>query len=241
MKRASTISRIIASVIDIYLTIFIVLILIFLLLKWFEDDFVISIFLTLFLISVGMITVLFKDVVDGRSVGKRIFNLGVRELNGSVPSTGKLINRNFSSLFWPKDLYNLLFSNDKRKQGDIRNGTEVYQLENTKSMTKIVMKIVISISVIIVFLVFGIITMIKQDASYKEAIIYIKNNKEIQDKVGSNVDIGFFPSGSISRTNGYGEASFNIKVSGDKNNSLSVYIILVKEPNEKWKVKEINY
>ncbi|WP_169810149.1 RDD family protein [Paenibacillus antarcticus] len=240
MKRASIISRIVASLIDIYLIVFITMMLIFLLLNWTENNLVLSMIISLVFILLGVTSVLFKDVFDGRSLGKRIFNLGVRELDSTIPSTKKLINRNLSFLFWPKDVYKLIFSEDKRRQGDINNRTDVYQLENTNSMSSKVLKILISISIIVVLIISGFITIIKQDASYKTALTYIENNERIQEKVGDNMNFSFFPSASINRSNGYGEATFNIKVTGDKD-SLLVFIMLVKVPNEEWIVENINY
>lgn len=240
MKKASILSRIFARLVDTYLIIFLSLILIFTIVNLEEDSLVLSIIISVTILLTGVISLLFKDIFGGRSIGKRIFNLVVLELDGSVPSRKKLINRNFSSWFWPKDVSKLLFSADRRKQGDINNGTDVYQFENTKSLARKVLKIVISMSIIGLLVVNGFMMMIKQDNSYKTAITYIEKDQRIQEVVGKNLNFGYFPSGSVSRSNGYGEANFKIKVTGDKA-IRSVYIMLIKEPNREWNVTKINF
>lgn len=238
MKRASIVSRILASLIDIYISAFITTLLVFLIINWLADNVIVSVGISLIALM-AITSIVFKDVVNGRSIGKRLFGLGVRELDHTVPSRKKLISRNLSSLFWPKDIYYLLFSDEKRKQGDLRNGTDVYQI-GAHSKTKKVLTIVISLILLAGLFIGGILTMIKQDASYNAAINFIENDASIQERVGNDIRFGFFPSGSISRSNGHGVASFKVKVTGDKD-SLSVFITLMKEPNQEWKVSRVRY
>ncbi len=240
MKRATKLSRFAALFIDTYLSIVLTIILIFFLINWTEDSVVLSSILSIIIIILGMAAFLCKDAIDGRSIGKSVFNLGIRELDFSIPSTKHLIKRNLTSIFWPKDFYNILFGNDKRRQGDIKYGLDVYHLNNPTNLAAKIFRIVISICIIAFLVVSGFLLTFKEDTSYKTAIRYIQENKDIQEIVGDHITFGFFPSGSISRSNGHGEAFFKLKVKGEKQ-TLTLFITLSKEPNKNWKVKTVRY
>lgn len=98
-----------------------------------------------------------------------------------------------------------------------------------------------SIAVVFVcILVVGVMQFIKQDQSYKTAIDYIKSNPEIMEIVGNDISLGFFPTGSIQYENGYGNSDLTVKVKGEKK-SISVHIILHKEPNTSWMIDSMDY
>jgi hypothetical protein len=53
-----------------------------------------------------------KDIINGRSIGKRIFGLAVRvdNDNNNVPKISKLIIRNLFTFLWPIELILILVS-----------------------------------------------------------------------------------------------------------------------------------
>ncbi|NOU94585.1 hypothetical protein GC093_15350 [Paenibacillus sp. LMG 31456] len=75
--------------------------------------------------AIALIITMFKDVVKGRSIGKRITNIAVidRKRIDQVPSTWRLILRNITLLIWPVELIYFLISG--KRIGDIIFNTEV--------------------------------------------------------------------------------------------------------------------
>jgi len=181
-----------------------------------------------------------KDIVNGRSIGKRFFGLAVRDNNQELPSTSKLIIRNLFTFLWPIELIAILISKQKRKIGDRLVNTDVYSVKNNKN----ILGIALSIASIVVFFVcimfFGILQIIKQDESYLVATDFIKSSSEIKEKVGNEITFGYSPSGAINYENGYGNSDLTIKVKGEKG-TTSVHIILSKEPNRDWEIESIDY
>lgn len=95
----------------------------------------------------------------------------------------------------------------------------------------------IVIGVFILFgsgLFFGIRGIMKSSDAYQAAVEYIGNNKEIAIETGGIKECGF-PSGTISTTNGSGNAALTIGVEGEKKN-LDVYVELEKAPGSEWNV-----
>ncbi|WP_245583008.1 cytochrome c oxidase assembly factor Coa1 family protein [Paenibacillus daejeonensis] len=212
----------------------------FIVINWLERHEIFSLIVTLITTIGGVFLLIFKDIFNGQSVGKRIFNIGIREVESyQLPNRRKLIDRNRISFNWPRDLINVLFSTDKRRQGDIINGLDVFIVEN-KDRTSNIIRVLGSLTVIGSLFILGITFMIKQDASYKTAIIHIENDVTIKEKIGEFNGFGFFPSGSINKSNGYGNANYKIKVKGDKGD-LKIVVQLSKVPNEKWKINHIDF
>ncbi|MEL1245326.1 cytochrome c oxidase assembly factor Coa1 family protein [Flavobacterium sp. DGU11] len=83
-------------------------------------------------------------------------------------------------------------------------------------------------------LFFGIRAIMKSSDAYKTAVQYIGDNKEVVLEAGGIKDYGF-PSGTISTTNGSGNAVLTIEVEGEKK-SLDVYVELEKAPGSEWNV-----
>jgi hypothetical protein len=104
--------------------------------------------------------------------------------------------------------------------------------------------IIISIISVIIFFIFilimGIIQIIKQSDSYKVATNYIKASPEIIEIVGKDITFGYFPMGGIQYENGYGNSELTIKVKGNKD-TISVHIVLMKNPNSKWVIENVDY
>ncbi|NOU93105.1 hypothetical protein GC093_07660 [Paenibacillus sp. LMG 31456] len=81
--------------------------------------------LNYFITAIGLIITMFKDVVNGRSIGKRMTNISVidSKRNDQVPSIWRLILRNITLLIWPVDLLYFLISGNRI--GDILFSTQV--------------------------------------------------------------------------------------------------------------------
>ncbi|GAA0182115.1 hypothetical protein SH2C18_45480 [Clostridium sediminicola] len=201
-----------------------------------------------------------KDFLDGRSIGKRVFSIGVRSVDNpkKVPQKWRLLVRNLTIIIWPIEFLVIAFSSQGLRLGDMLAKTIVVKLEKTEeenvealenylnkyeknpplSKTKIMKKIAIAFSIfilLIILLVGGIGSIMKNNRAYDIAITQIESSSELKSEIGEIKGYGFMPTGSISITNGYGEAVYKIKVKGEKR-SQRVFVRLFKEPNADWKI-----
>ncbi len=190
---------------------------------------------------IGLIGLLFKDIFGGRSVGKLLFGIYVRDYEDieRTPKFYKLLLRNILIFIWFIEFFVMLADKEGRRLGDKVAKTQVIGYQN-KIIPRIVITVVLAISLFISSLFIGITQIIKNDDSYKTAVLYIKNQNEIKTAVGEIEGFGSFPMGSVSYTNGYGIANLKIRVKGNKK-SISVNIYLEKMPDLDWVVKEIKY
>ena len=78
------------------------------------------IFLLLF-----MFIYVFKDVINGQSIGKRILKIKVVDLSGNVPKLPNLIIRNITILIWPVEAILVLLY--KERLGDRLAKTKVVE------------------------------------------------------------------------------------------------------------------
>ncbi|WP_239616837.1 RDD family protein [Cohnella mopanensis] len=181
-----------------------------------------------------------KDIINGRSLGKRMFGLAVRDDNFNIPKISKLILRNIFTFLWPVELLLILVSKQKRKIGDRLVHTDVYLVNNNKGIIGVIISITSVILVFICILIMGIIQIIKQSDSYKVATNYIKLSPEIKEIVGNDITFGYFPMGGIQYENGYGNSELTIKLKGNKD-TISVHIVLKKNPNSNWIIEDVDY
>jgi uncharacterized RDD family membrane protein YckC len=72
-----------------------------------------------------MIMYLFKDIFKGKSIGKRILRLAVRDSFNDqvVPTNFKLLLRNVTIIIWPIEAILVLFTN--KRIGDFISKTQV--------------------------------------------------------------------------------------------------------------------
>jgi len=91
-----------------------------------------SLVLLLFLVVsvLAFLFYIFRDVVKGQSIGKRLLGIGVRDVSDNflVPPTSRLVLRQLFSFVWPIEFLVLLFSDENRKIGDKISRTGVYSL-----------------------------------------------------------------------------------------------------------------
>ncbi|MFB9328198.1 RDD family protein [Paenibacillus aurantiacus] len=189
---------------------------------------------------VAFILYLCKDIVGGRSVGKRIFGLAVLEEGGQPPKAGRRILRNAFTFLLPAELFFLLLSRSKRKIGDRLMRTDVYALQRKRPVTGIIAAVVASFAFVAFAMFASVITIMKQDSSYRVATDYIRQQAEIQRVAGEPITFGLLPTGSVSYTNGSGEAAFNLKARGSLR-TVEVRISLTKAEGEAWVVRDMQY
>ena len=77
------------------------------------------------ILALGMIYYLLKDTYQGRSVGKRVIGIAVRDFENSsiTPGSIRLIIRNITTFLWPIELLLLILM--RRRIGDIIARTQV--------------------------------------------------------------------------------------------------------------------
>jgi uncharacterized RDD family membrane protein YckC len=240
MRQAPVVIRLLASLADLFLITLATLWFVFFISDWFEEE--IAAVLSFLIILIGVAALFFRDVMNGQSIGKRFFRIMVRNQDYTMPNRKQLIMRNISSMFWPRDIHRLLNGNgDKRKAGDIRYGTDVFQNELQRRRIPTSVKVIAAIIVGAILFVFSIQFLMKQDGSYRTAIQSIEDNQEIRAIVGDNMRFGYWMSGSMSKSGGAGDAAYSIKVKGDSKQQVVVTVGLTKEPGYPWKVSHFSY
>lgn len=80
-------------------------------------------------IGLGVIIYLLKDIVNGRSIGKRLTNISVRDgANGvQVPPAWRLLLRNLTIFIWPVEIIILLLTG--KRIGDFIFKTQVVSVQ----------------------------------------------------------------------------------------------------------------
>jgi len=193
---------------------------------------------------IAYILFLFKDIFAGRSIGKLLFGLYVREYHNkdNKPKYYRLIQRNLLTIIWPVEFIVLLKDKEGRRLGDKIAKTQVVGLQRNKKKVS-AGKVIAIVFFVLTVLIISIILIIKNDESFKIAVDYIKRQEAITAEVGEIRDCGTLLSGSLSYSsvpNGSGHAVYYILVIGEKKN-LIVSIELYKDEGSYWGVKEIDF
>lgn len=194
----------------------------------------------LFVMIPGFILYFAKDSLKGISIGKWIMEIMVRDEKNQneIPSFGRLFLRNLFIIIWPVEFIVLATDNQKKRLGDKVAKTVVVKNPNKPAKLP---RILALIGVGIAFFVFILFTAgnaMKKSGAYKVATKEIEQNKYIINETGGIKGYGMLPTGSINISNGHGQAQFEIKVLGNKKD-LNVGVYLEKEPNEEWKLIEM--
>lgn len=251
LRKSSTLERILSFLIDI------ILILIFV---FIVDELLFRINVEFQTMWILLFLIIEKDVFNGTSLGKKIFNLKVVDTNDfdKVVNMFRLTIRNITFFIWPFELLALLVDTQRMRIGDSLSKTVVVKVTNDDLKadynqqeifynqlktrdTKLILKVVLGIVGGIVLFVGGLILLIalvfKNSGAYEKTIEMIENNDEIIEYVGGIEGYGLMPLGSISTTNGYGEANIQVKIKG-KTNSIWVGCYLQKKPRTEWEIIE---
>jgi len=189
-----------------------------------------------------------KDLFGGRSLGKRVLNMAVRNVDNidEAPEKWRLFLRNITLIIWPIEVIVLLGRDDNRRLGDMIAGTTVIRIVNEKIVIKkrsIIIGVILGLVIIVgAFILFftGIASIMKNNGAYVTTIEYIESSEEIENRIGDIEGYGFIPSGSVTTTNGFGEAVLVITVKGEKE-TVKIYSELMKEPGSEWEIIRVDY
>ena len=183
-----------------------------------------------------------KDCIGGASIGKRLMGLTVRSDTGELgtPSVFRLFLRNILSFIWFVELLVLLCSSDQRKIGDRIAGTDVFRTEGKRRIIAAIVIIVLIYLSFIAAMVAGIGSVLKNDSSYQLAINHIESDAEINNIIGDIKGYGFMPYGSLNYQGSQGQASYSIKVIGEKK-TIYVDVEMEKMPDTDWAITHYHY
>jgi len=190
---------------------------------------------------IGLAGYLLKDVIKGRSIGKILFGLYVKDYQHieNTPPAYNLIIRNLLIFIWPVEFIIMLADKENRRLGDKIGKTRVVGY-SVNMKPRIIVVTILGFILFASSLFIGVTQIIRNNDSYKTAVNYIENRKDIKKITGQITGYGYFPSGSISFSNGYGIANISIKVKGEKQD-LKVFVLLVKNSDSDWEIKDLKY
>ncbi|SHM45129.1 RDD family protein [Gracilibacillus kekensis] len=182
-----------------------------------------------------------RDTFKGKSLGKRIIGITVRDAKNidSVPTISRLFVRNLLVIIWPVEFIVLATKENKQRLGDEIARTVVVK-ERDLSLWKLISVILFVIIFSIGILISTILLLVKNSDAYEASINYIENSEEIVEETGGIEGFGFLPSGSVQISNGEGETVYSIRVKG-KDEDILVEVYLTKEPSQDWVVQEVYY
>jgi len=205
-----------------------------------NGDLIVSMFPILMIIAFFVYCL--KDIVNGRSLGKYLLGIAVRNSSNSMekPPASKLILRNVFTFVWPIEFIALAFSKKKMKFGDQIADTDVFYVSKKNNTLGIIVAAILTVAVCSGTLIFGISTILKNDDSYKAAIRFIEADPEIVALVGDIKGYGFIPTGDLIYYGSHGEAIYSIKVIGSKR-VIFVNLRLEKQPGGNWEILAHTY
>lgn len=129
-------------------------------------------------------------------------------------------------------------SQEKKRLGDKLAKTLVLKNPNKPNKTPRIITLVVIGMIFMTFLILFTGSAMKSSDAYKVAVENIEQNQAIIDETGGIKGYGMMPSGSVSITNGFGEADLNITVLGNEHDT-SVRVILTKVPNGEWELVKL--
>jgi len=142
--------------------------------------------------------VILKDQVQGRSVGKRILNLHVAQVQEGFPNaTGKqLLIRNLWLLLLPVEAFKMTFDSYCRRYGDHMAGTVVMDLQKPPAVRQLTTKVVgvmLVISVLWSVYIYMAPLKIQKSRGYQIASQAAFSDPEILGILGGIDQVGYWP------------------------------------------------
>ena len=242
-EKANWIRRIVACLIDLFVLVFLMLVIVWLVLGYdLFDRYDITFLKTrlLLILTAGLVLFFLKDSFRSVGIGRWIMGITVRnESDNLIPGFSRLLIRNLFIIIWPVEFIVLLANNEKRRIADkVAKTIVVKNPENRHILIRIGSLLLLVIGFFLFVNFYGGAIMTHSDAYYI-AIDNIENNEKILEETGG---ISGFDAvkGSIKMDNNIGKAKFEFTVDG-KENDVVVNVCLEKEPNQKWILKEIKY
>lgn len=189
----------------------------------------------------GFLIYFAKDSIRGISAGRWVMGIMVRDANNpqEVPSPGRLAIRNLFLVLWPVEFIVLAVSSDKTRLGD--KAVKTIVVKNPDKAAKLP-RVLALVGLVLVFFVFSFLfagNALKNSDAYKTAVQEIEHNEAILEETGGITGYGMMPAGNINIANGRGQAQLQINIKGNKKD-ITVSVSLTKEPNEAWKLIELN-
>lgn len=216
---------------------------------------------------VGFFKLLFRDSINGNSLGKWIMGIMVKDANDPITtvSIGRIIIRNLFLVAAPIEFVVLIGNKEYQRLGDIIAKTVVVQ-NPLKPKKWVRFSALISIPLVLYLLTFSVsakavkhfdsfpdvmgkwfdyrtevpnIRVLTASDPYKVAVRRIEKNQIILMKTGGIKGYGMTPVGSFSTIDGRGSAEFKIQVLG-YDSDINVTVYLTKEPDEEWELIKMN-
>ena len=184
---------------------------------------------------------IFRDMIDGASLGKRFLGLKiVGSVDSNKPvSVGKLALRNLFIPLWPLEFLVLVFSSQNRRLGDMLAKTRVLYSKDSISK-KFRLSVVAIVLVVLVIVFFLVSATVRETPSYKLVSDYVLSDSVLADGIGEIVSVGKYPSLSIKSNPTESISMISFKVSG-QNGTRSVRGFLRKTGDSEWKVEKVEY
>ncbi|MCL2225982.1 MAG: GNAT family N-acetyltransferase [Defluviitaleaceae bacterium] len=218
-----------------------------------ESDAVLSV---LIFTAAVLVAYCLRDIVGGRSLGKRLVGIGVRDISdtSAIPSVPRLFLRQILTPLWPLEFLVLIVSNQRQKLGDKMAKTGVYELpkqhanlspreayeRSKRTERKIIIGAVVVFALFIGGLVFGITSMFRNHPAYHIALDHIRTSEEISDIIGEVESFGFMPMGSIHSSPGRSSAEFTIRVRGE-NGQVRAFIAMERIGGGDWEILRFSF
>ncbi|WP_010255727.1 RDD family protein [Myroides injenensis] len=192
----------------------------------------------LFSILIINFILLFKDCINGISLGKMIMGLQIVNTDtGNTPSFKKLIYRNIYLLIWPIEFAFWLVNNDKRRLADVH-------LKTTVKVRKVLVNYKLQFLLFFALIIIGIVGVIQWNKNalshsrpYRAALSQLYINKTIFKEVGM-IKKSRMIKGTIFSMGGSKEAKFRIKLIGE-NKEKVINVQLIKLNNTDWEIANI--
>ncbi len=240
-KGSVIVRRVCALIIDHSIICFVAMIPFYLNFNRLMDDPSTMLNLVFSIMAIGILAYLLKDVIRGRSIGKVLFGLYVRDYEDieDIPPVSHLILRNILTFIWPVEFIAMLVNKENRKLGDKLGETKVIEYRE-KVFLRVLIVAILAFVLFVSLLFIGITQIIRNDNSYKTAIKYIESQEDIKNDIGRIIGYGYFPGGSINTSNGHGIAELYIEVKGEKKD-LTVFVQLEKNKGSEWEIKDLKY
>ena len=114
----------------------------------------------------------------------------------------------------------------------------------TKKIVLIIGGVVVTLGFLVVLFVGGIVGFALYSVGNSEAAVkardFLRNSDKLKSDIGEVKDFGSIVTGSVSVSNGEGEATLNLKVIGDRKTvNASVHLVMVS--GRTWRVSSASY
>ena len=195
-----------------------------------------AVILVAVVLSVGIL-ILLRDIIGGRSLGKRLLGIRVGDLkdNSRTPSAWALIQRQVTLvLFFPIEVYLLLFHKSKRRLGDHFGNCQVYYEEHReKWLLRDAAIILICVIAAYAFAPALPQHIAQTSHAYQLAVSIIGDDLYIREALGSAPKIGPFPLVFAFKGEGVFAARVRLEAKGIRG-SLDIDLVLGSFSGRLW-------